>query len=258
MVKIIFKSEKYLKYLLLAAISIISITSILLIFNSSSVRTVFSGSNRETPIYSVNCSEKKAAITFDCAWGADDIPEILQTLKKENIKATFFIVGQWAEKYPDTVRMIFQDGHDIANHSYSHLRMGALDRGRINSEIQLCGKKLEELVNGKIELFRPPYGDYSNNVVEAARELGYYTIQWNVDSLDWKPDISRDEILARICTKINPGSIMLFHNDTAHTAHMLPDIISAIKGMGYELLPVSELILRENYIIDFEGRQKKK
>jgi peptidoglycan-N-acetylglucosamine deacetylase len=259
MIKLNFKSEKYLKYLFIMAISIISIASILLLFNSSSIGQVFSNdTGKETPIYSVNCSEKKAAITFDCAWGADDIPEILQALKKENVKATFFIVGQWAEKYPDSVRMIFLDGHDIANHSYSHLRMGALDRSMINNEIQLCSNELEGLIDGKIDLFRPPYGDYSNNVVEAARELGYYTIQWNVDSLDWKPGISRDEILERISVKINPGSIILFHNDTAHTAHMLPDIISAIKGMGYELIPVSELILRENYIIDFEGRQKKK
>lgn len=212
---------------------------------------------KELPIYCVQTDKKQASITFDCAWGADDIPDILQALKNENIKASFFIVGQWAEKYPDIVRMISLDGHDIANHSYSHLRLGEMDRGRINSEIQLCGNKLAELAGGKIELFRPPYGDYNNSVVETARELGYYTIQWDVDSLDWKPGISREEILTRICNKIKPGSIILFHNDTAHTAKMLPDIISALKNMKYELLPVSQLIMRNNYIIDSEGRQKK-
>ena len=154
--------------------------------------------------------------------------------------------------------MIAAEGHDIANHSYSHLRMGALDNARITSEIQLCGDKLREVSGKKIDLFRPPYGDYSNNVVATARKLGYYTIQWNVDSLDWKPDIGVGEIKNRVVTRLDPGSIILFHNDTAHTAAILPEIIDAIKNMGYRLVPVSELILREDFYMDFDGRQKKK
>ena len=117
---------------------------------------VFS-SNKELPIYSVECGTKVASITFDCAWGA--------------------------EKYPDKVRMIAADGHDVANHSHSHLRMGALDQSRIKSEIKQANSILEELAGSKIDLFRAPYGDYSNSVVATARELGCYTIQWNVDSI---------------------------------------------------------------------------
>jgi peptidoglycan-N-acetylglucosamine deacetylase len=211
---------------------------------------------RELPIYSVDISEKKASITFDCAWGADDIPDILNSLKEADVKATFFIVGQWAEKYPDKIKMIASAGHDVANHSHSHLRMGALDQARVKSEIKQANRVLEELAGSKIDLFRAPYGDYSNRVVAAARELGCYTIQWNVDSLDWKPDISSDTIMSRICSKTVPGSIILFHNDTQHTAKMLPGVISNLKKMGYDLVPVSQLILRTDYIIDSEGRQK--
>lgn len=196
--------------------------------------------------------------SIDSAWGADDIPQILEVLKGRDVKATFFIVGQWADKFPDKVKMIAAEGHDIANHSYSHLRMGALDHARITSEIQLCGDKLGEVSGKKIDLFRPPYGDYSNNVVAAARKLGYYTIQWNVDSLDWKPDIGIEEIKNRVVTKLDPGSIILFHNDTAHTAAILPEIIDTVKNMDYRLVPVSELILRDNFYMDFDGRQKKK
>jgi len=214
--------------------------------------------NREIPIYSVECDDKIAAITFDCAWGSDDIPDILNTLKKEDIKATFFIVGQWAEKFPDAVKMIADDGHDIANHSYSHLRMGALDRDRIKSEISICGEKLEKLSNQKVNLFRAPYGDYSNNVINIARSLGYFTIQWDVDSLDWKPGISQDEIINRIAKRIKPGSIILFHNDTPHTSKLLPTIIKTLKNEGYSFLPVSKLILRDNYYIDAEGKQRRK
>ncbi|NJD04722.1 MAG: polysaccharide deacetylase family protein [Ruminiclostridium sp.] len=171
---------KYLALLLLVAllISAVSITGM-------DVLGVFSP-GKELPINYVETGEKIAAITFDCAWGADDIPQILDVLKSRNVKASFFIIGQWAQKYPDKVRMIAAEGHDVANHSYSHLRMGALDQARIAGEIKLCGEKLEELSGQKIELFRPPYGDYSNNVVSAARKLGYYTIQWNVDGIDIK------------------------------------------------------------------------
>lgn len=237
-------------------IAIIIIISVLSITGMNALG-VYSAS-REIPIYSVECREKKAAITFDCAWGANDILHILETLEKENVKATFFVVGQWAEKFPGKVKMIADGGHDVANHSYSHLRMGVLDNERVKSEILKCSEKLADLTGKKVDLFRAPFGDYSNNVVSTARQLGYYTIQWNVDSLDWKPDISREEILSRIIKRTKPGSIILFHNDTKYTAEMLPEIIAALKKNGYEFVPVSDLIMRENYIIDFEGRQKTK
>jgi polysaccharide deacetylase family sporulation protein PdaB len=210
---------------------------------------------KQLPVYSVECAEKKAAITFDCAWGADDIPDILETLKKEDVKATFFIVGQWAEKFPDKVKMISEAGHDIGNHGYSHLRMSVLDRNKIQSEITDCNNVLQKLTGKNVDLFRPPYGDYDNKVVSSARTLGCFTIQWNVDSLDWKPEISREEIKNRIKARLVPGSILLFHNSTKHTANILGDIIKQIKSEGYELVPVSGLIIREDFTIDFEGRQ---
>lgn len=250
-----FNIRRYIKYLIIL-ILIVGLLIGLSILKPEAVK-VWSKS-REIPIYSVECNEKKAAITFDCAWGAEDIPEILNILKKDDVKATFFIVGQWAEKFPNEVKMIARDGHDIANHSYSHLRMGVLGKERIRKEIVLCGKKLGELTGKKVELFRPPYGDYSNNVVSVARELGYYTIQWDVDSLDWKPGVSKEYILNRVVSRVRPGSIILFHNDTPHTAKILPAIIVSLKKSGYKLAPVSELILRDNYTIDYQGRQKKK
>lgn len=214
--------------------------------------------NRELPIYSVETNDKKVCITFDCAWGADDIPEILNTLKKEDIKASFFIVGQWAEKFPETVKQISAAGHDIANHSYSHLRMGSIDKNRVAFEISEANKKLSDISGSNITLFRAPFGDYSNEVITSARKYGLSTIQWNVDSLDWKPGISEKEILDRIFNKVVPGSIILFHNDTAHTAKMLPLIINELKNQGYSFLPVSKMILTDNYIIDYEGKQKRK
>jgi len=249
----VFNIKKLFKY----AAALIIITCI---FSTSgvlalkAVKTVNSG--RLLPIYSVDYPEKKVAITFDCAWGADDIPDILKTLKAQNVKATFFIIGEWAEKYPDAVKMIAADGHDVANHSYSHPKMGSLDSSKVREEIQKCNEILEKLSGKKVELFRAPYGDYGNTVIAEAQKLNCYAIQWDVDSLDWKPGITQDEILARVLQKVKNGSIILFHNDTPHTARLLPTIIEALKSQGYGFEPVSKLIYRENYIIDYDGRQK--
>ncbi len=239
------------------AVLVLAVLVLAVSLSNTEIAAVFDA-KKDLPIYSVDRPEKNVAITFDCAWGADDIPEILSVLEKENVQATFFIVGQWAEKFPQEVKMIAAKGHDVANHSYSHLRFGALDAKRISYEISRCGEVLNQLTGKKVELVRPPYGDYNNTAVAAARQLGYYTIQWDVDSLDWKPEISRQEIMRRVTSKVRPGSIILFHNDTTHTAKVLPSVIASLKQQGYGFQPVSKLILRENFFIDFDGRQKVK
>jgi len=250
-------SERVVKRVLLVFLIAFIFSAAILTFSNSRVTSVFSHT-RELPIYSVETSCNVVSITFDCAWGADDIPKILNTLDKNNVKATFFVVGQWAEKYPDKIRMIAARGHDLANHSYSHFRMSTLDNARIESEIIKCGDLLKEATGSKIFLFRAPYGDYNNNVIRAAKRLGYFAIQWNVDSLDWKPGISREEITNRVFSKVKPGSIILFHNDTKYTADLLDDIITGLRSRGYDFLPVSKLILKENFYIDHEGRQRGK
>lgn len=245
------------KMWLLAFTLVILAILIIVLSLGDKVVGVFS-QNREIPIYSVESIEKKVAITFDCAWGADDIPVILDTLKKEEIKATFFIVGQWAEKFPDKVKSISLEGHDIANHSYSHLRMGNLNQTRLVYEISEANKRLSNISGKEVNLFRAPYGEYDNNLLNTAKDLGLTTIQWNVDSLDWKVGISQTEIINRISQNTTPGSILLFHNDTVHTSKILPSIIKNLKDNGYTFLPVSQMILKDNYTIDFEGKQRRK
>ncbi|NLM28742.1 MAG: polysaccharide deacetylase family protein, partial [Clostridiaceae bacterium] len=175
---------------------------------------------REIPIYSVENNENKVSITFDCAWGADDIPIILNILKEKDVKATFFLVGSWIEKNEEETRMIAEHGHDVANHSKNHFKMGVLGKEKVRDEIIECGKLIEEITGKKTDLFRAPYGDYNDTVLTVARQEGYYTIQWSLDSLDWKPGITEDGILSRI-ENAKSGDIILFHNDTAHTAKIL-------------------------------------
>ncbi|WP_010252427.1 polysaccharide deacetylase family protein [Acetivibrio cellulolyticus] len=243
------------KYALLVIAGLTILTGIFL--SKEEMAEVFE-QKRDLPIYSVECNQKRASITFDCAWEANDIPEIINTLREQNVRASFFLVGNWAEKYPDAVKMLSENGHDVANHSYAHLRMGAIDNSTIRSEIAKCDDVIKKITGKKPDLFRAPYGDYNNSVVRIAREYNEYTIQWDVDSLDWKPGITSEEIHNRVLKKVNNGSIILFHNDTPHTAKLLPSIITSLKSQGFELVPVSELILKENYEINDEGRQIKK
>lgn len=216
-----------------------------------------SGAIREIPIYSVENSNGNVSITFDCAWGAHDIPEILGILKEKNVKATFFVVGEWARRNPEETRMIAEQGHDLANHSENHFKMSVLSRDKIKTEILDCTKTIEDIAGVKTDLFRAPYGDYNDTVLSIARQNGYYTIQWSLDSLDWKPGMTEEAILNRI-SKVSSGDILLFHNDTSHTVKILGKVIDIIREKNLNPVPVSELILRENFEIQHDGRQMPK
>jgi len=218
---------------------------------------VLSQSSETLPIYSVDTPDKKVSITFDCAWGASDIPIILNTLKKENVRATFFLVGKWLDNYPNEAKAIAGGGHDIGNHSDAHLRMPQLSVKSIINDIIIANTKIEKLTGQKCILFRAPYGDYDERLVKAAMQQGQYTIQWDVDSLDWK-NISAENICERVMGKVKNGSIILLHNDTKYTSTALPVLIKNLKQAGYSFVPVSELIYREKYYMDYKGRQHSK
>lgn len=205
--------------------------------------------DRLVPIYRVECREKKVAISFDAAWGSDITPQLLNILKKHNIKTTFFLVKFWMEKYPDMTRLIAKEGHEIGNHSATHPQMGRIQREKIISEIKETHDKIKELTGQNAKLFRPPFGDYSNILITTANEMGYHVIQWDVDSLDWK-DLSAGAIYDRVMKQIKPGSIVLFHNNGKHTAEALEPIIVELKKRGYEIVPISELLIKGDYYID--------
>lgn len=213
--------------------------------------------NDDIPIYSVECDEKKCAITFDCAWGAADIPNILDILDKYKAKGTFFIVGLWAKKYPDTVKLISDRGHEIANHGYSHAHMAQIPEDKIKEEILLCNDILEKITEKKINLFRPPYGEYNAATVKIAKNLKYQTIQWDVDSLDWKKNMTKEDIFKRVTQRTENGSIILFHNDTLYTEEIMPSILENLMSNGFECVKVSELLIKENYRIRYDGKQIK-
>lgn len=212
--------------------------------------------NRELPIYCVQTKEKKIALTFDAAWGNEDTATLLEILKKHEIRATFFMTGGWVESYPEDVKAIAAAGHDLGNHSETHPRLSELSKKQIQAELESVHRKVKELTGQDMILFRPPYGDYSDEVIRTAKECGYYAIQWDVDSLDWR-DYGADSIIRTVTqnTALGNGSVILMHNGAKYTKDALESVILYLKDAGYSFVPVSELIYRDNYHIDNTGRQ---
>lgn len=211
---------------------------------------------RELPIYCVDTDENKVALSFDAAWGAEDTQEILDILKEHDIHVTFFATGGWVESYPDDVKAVLEAGHDLGNHSENHKNMSKLSDSDKEEELMSVHRKVKDLTGYDMFLFRPPYGDYDNSVINVAKDCGYYAIQWDVDSLDWK-NYGIDEIIETVTEHKNlgNGSIILCHNGADYTAQALDTLITKLEAQGYEIVPVSELIYQDSFHLNYEGRQ---
>ena len=214
--------------------------------------------SRELPIYCVQTDQKKIALTFDAAWGNEDTADLLSILARNQIHATFFLTGSWVDAYPDDVKAIAAAGHDIGNHSQTHPEMSTLSKEQIRDELMQVHKNVKELTGQNMCFFRPPYGDYNNLLIQTATECGYLSIQWDIDSLDWK-DYGVQSIIDR--TALNPelsnGSIILMHNGAKYTKDALERVITGLQDKGYEIVPISQLIYTEKYHMDNTGRQFK-
>lgn len=212
--------------------------------------------DRDLPIYCVGRDDNYVSLSFDAAWGNEDTQQLIDILEKYNIRATFFVVGDWVDKYPESVKALHDAGHEVMNHSNTHAHYPQLTRTQMIADVNACADKIEAVTGVRPTLFRPPYGDYNDAVVGAMREAGFYTIQWDVDSLDWK-NPGADAIKSRVLEKVKSGSIVLFHNAAAQTPAALPGIIEGLQAKGYKFLPISELIYKENFTIAHDGTQQK-
>lgn len=218
------------------------------------VCTVTFGGERRIPIYCVDTPDKKVAISFDAAWGDEYTAGILDILDTYDVKATFFLVNFWVEDYPDDVKMISEHGHDIGNHSATHPDMAGLSADKVTEELETTGATIEELTGKRPTLFRPPFGSYSDTLIETAESLGYDTVQWSVDSLDWK-DISTEQIVDRVTRNVKNGSIILFHNNAQHVLEYLPLILENLKANGYEVVKINDLIYHGKSHVNEQGCQ---
>ena len=253
----IFNKQKIYSYLVAAStVIILFILSFYFTNIDTEALETASETSKLVPIYNVDTEQKRISITINCAWNANDIDKILETLEKCNVKATFFMVGDWVEKYPEAVKKINQEGHEIGSHSDTHPHVNQLSSEENLEEIKTSSKKIEQITNKKVTLYRPPYGEYNNTVIKVANENSYIPIQWSLDTLDYT-GITGNEMWNKIKDKISNGDIILMHNGTENTANSLDMILTNIKNKGYNIVPVSDLIYKENYSIDNNGVQYK-
>lgn len=254
-VKIFFTMrKKEWLFIFLFAVAVITLTCLLLPYKDFVAYTY--AKQRKLPVYSVRTEEKKIAVSFDCAWGVDYTDKLLDVMEKENVKCTFFMVEFWVKKYPEYVKKIDERGHEIGTHSATHPHMNGLSVDEIEKELLTSKNAIREITGKDVILFRPPFGEYSNKVIESAERQNLIAIQWSVDSLDWK-NISAKEIAERVLKRVKKGSIVLFHNQGLHTAEALPTIIKEFKRQGYEFVTIGDLIYKDGYYIDGTGEQIK-
>lgn len=204
---------------------------------------------RELPIYCVQRNDKVVSLTFDAAWGDDHTQALLNVLNRYNIKATFFLVSTWVDAYPNWVKTLADSGMEVNNHSSTHPHLNQFSYAGVQAEVNGCSDKIQAITGVRPTLFRCPYGEYNDTVIRAVRDLGVTPIQWDVDSLDWSGN-SASDITNRVLSKVKPGSIILFHNDGAHTTEALPGIIETLFAQGYSIVPVSKNIYSGSYRID--------
>lgn len=223
---------------------------------STSAQVFFGYSTRLVPVYEVETTEKKVAISFDAAWGADKTQSIIDTLKEYNSTATFFLVGFWIDKYPDMVKAIDEAGMEIGNHSLTHPDMTTVSAEKLKEEISSVNQQIQNITGKNVKVFRCPYGAYNNSVINAVTAENMLPVQWSVDSLDWK-GLSSSEITTRIVSNVKNGSIILCHNNADHIVEALVMVLDRLTSQGYKIVSVGELVMFENYTIDRNGVQHK-
>ena len=251
---LVFNKEKIYAYL-------VSVVTVVVLFcvantinlNENAVQTS-AKVQKLLPIYNVQTEEKKVAFTMNCAWNDDDIDDILKILSDNNTKITFFMVGDWIDKFPEAARKISDAGHEIASHSNTHPHVNNLSYEKNIEEIEKNNDKIEKITGKRTKIYRAPYGEYNDTVIQAATDKGYYTIQWNLDTLDYN-GLTGDEMWNRIKDKLKEGDIILSHNGTKNTANSLDMLIKNIKQKGLEIVTISDLIYKDNYSINSSGTQ---
>lgn len=192
------------------------------------------------PFYNGNKAKPNVALACNVFWGEEYLPAMLAVMAENDVKATFFIGGSWAKRHPELVQKLAAAGHELGNHTYSHPHPNTLDKEQNKEQITRTEALVQEITGVQTRLYAPPYGEFNATVLAAADELGYKTIMWTADTVDWKrppPQV----IVERVTKKLGNGAIILMH-PTDPTARALPELIRRIKAGGYNILPVSAIL----------------
>lgn len=198
---------------------------------------------RQMPIFYVEKKAPEVCLTFDISWGEKTLPMVLKALAEQQVPATFFLSGPWAVKHPAEVKMITDGGHEIASHGDRHINLSQYPKEVVQENIAKSHQDLLSVTGKVAPYFRPPNGDYDDVVIDTARELGFETVIWAVDSLDWK-NPGPGYMVDRVLKKSFPGAIILCHaSDSSKEIHLaLPGIIMGIRAKGYKFVRLTQLM----------------
>lgn len=227
--------------------------------NGSAYASVFFNAqpSRLVPVYEVETEQHRVAISFDAAWGADKTDEIMAVLKQYNANATFFLVGFWVEDYPEETKRIAENGFEIGTHSNMHLDMATISEEEVKKDLTSSIETIKNTSGISPSVFRPPYGSYNNTLIRTASSLNLTTVQWSIDTLDWK-GLSATEIAGRVSAKVKAGSIILCHNNADNVVEATKLIMILLQQKNLKCVSVSELLLKGETYVDNLGIQRQK
>lgn len=210
---------------------------------------------KRLPVYAVQTDEKVVALTFDAAWGNSDTDILIELLARYDVKASFFVTGDWCDRYAEDVKKLSDAGHAIENHSDMHPHPNALPGNALVADTKAASEKIYQITGIMPKLYRAPYGEYNDAVLETIEDkVGLMAIQWDADSRDWKR-IGAEAAAENVLAKVQNGSIMLFHNDLDTTAQAVEKVITRLLAQGYRFVLVKDMVYTDNYKIDVTGRQ---
>lgn len=240
-------------------ISFAGATLIFLLVTITVCNKTIAQTNKLLPIYAVNTEEPFISLTFDCAWEDTDLDEISGILDENNVRATFFVTGEFANHYSEKLKVLAQKGHEVGNHSNHHPHVASISTEKLKQDTIDCNEAIKKAIGGYPKLYRAPYGEFDNEVVLTINELNMPFIQWDCDSRDWQEGATVASINNYININIQNGSILLFHVDAKPkmTAKALKAIIPELKSKGYEFKLVSDMIYNPPYKLDAKGRMSK-
>ena len=225
---------------------------------TDSAKVYSSVSPCKMPICSVKTEQKTVALTFDAAWGGENSAAILKTLTDFDVPATFFVTGQWAEKYPEELAALASsDRVEIGTHSNTHPHMTKLSKRQMELELTTSVSLIKAVTEKDVKLFRAPYGEYGDGLLAVADKLGLQSIGHSIDTLD-RDGKSAYDIVDRVMAQIKPGGIVWMHNDGKNTPEALPAMIQGLKNKGYSFATVGDLIYKDGYFVSETGVQARR
>ncbi len=195
-------------------------------------------------IYQGNSGQKTVALCINVDWGEEFLPEMLKTFKANDTKVTFFVTGRWAEKNPDLLRQMHEEGHSIQNHGYKHVHFNNLSSEQAREQIVKGGQIIYKLTGEESVYFAPPYGEFNNNVVTVSENLHYKLIMWSIDTIDWQKPPA-DTIIKRVMNQLHNDAIILMH-PTQPTSEALPELMTQITAAGYQMKTLDQIIVTDN------------